>query len=517
METPVNTNQTTNTNPETAQGLAEKETKQAIPTTDIFQESEDDAALMEAYLNRVERPTDFAVGQEVEGEVIKVGGENIFVALGGKSEASMSKEAFVHAGKPVPTVGERVRAYVTVSSGDQLELGLQMKAGEDVMAAIEEAHESRIPVEAKVISRNKGGLEVEVFGKRAFCPVSQIELRFCENPDQYVGTTLTVRITEVKEGGRKIVVSRKGLLEEEAAKKANAMREQISEGVVLDGKVTSLTDYGAFVDLGGLEGLVHVSEISHSRIAKASEALQKGQSVRVKVIGLQPQSNRISLSIKALESDPWETILQDLQEGAVREATVMRMEPFGAFMELVPGVEGLVHISEISLKRIGHPREALTVGDRHTVKVIQLDPARKRIGLSIRALEETPHAEVEEAPAKPRPSNDGLREGDIFEVTVEKIEPFGVFVLLPGGQKGLIPNVEMGTPRGADHAKMFPAGTAFRAALIQNDKANNRLRLSRKAVEAAEERAQTREYKKQMADQDKRGFGTLAELLKKGR
>lgn len=518
METPVNTNQTPKAATETAQSISEKESKQAIPTTDIFQESEDDAALMEAYLNRVERPTKFSVGQEVEGEVIKVGGENIFVALGGKSEASMSKEAFVHADRPIPNVGDRVRAYITAMAHDQIELGLQMTAGEDAMAAIEEAYESRVPVEARVISRNKGGLEVEVFGKRAFCPVSQIELRFCENPDQYVGSTLTVRISEVKEGGRKIVVSRKALLEEEQAKKAKATREQLSEGSVLDGIVTSLADYGAFVDLGGVEGLVHVSEISHTRIAKPAEVLQKGQTVRVKVIKYQPEGARISLSMKALESDPWETILQGLQEGDVREATVMRMEPFGAFMELVPGVEGLAHISEISLKRIGHPREALSVGDRHTVKVIQLDPARKRIGLSLRALEETPHAEVEETPRQPRPSNEGLREGDIFDVTVDKVEAFGVFVLLPSGQKGMIPNVEMGTHRGTDHAKMFPVGTTFKAALIQNDKANNRLRLSRKAVEAAEERAQTREYKKQMVEQEsKNNFGTLADLLKKGR
>ncbi|MCB9637496.1 MAG: S1 RNA-binding domain-containing protein [Myxococcales bacterium] len=511
MDTPVNTPQ--DSKAEKQQQASDIQAKQAIPTTDIFQESEDDAALMEAYLNQVERPMDFSVGQEVEGEVIKVGGENLFVALGGKSEASMSKDAFVHAGLSIPEVGDRVRAYVTVSRGDQLELGLQMQAGEDVMGAIEDALHSRIPVEARVISRNKGGLEVEIFGKRAFCPVSHIELRFCENPDQYVGQTLTVRVLEVKEGGRKIVVSRKDLLEEEAAKKIEALRDQLVEGAELEGTVTSLMDYGAFVDVGGIEGLVHVSEISHARVDKPAEILQKGQKVKVKILSYQADRDRISLSMKALENDPWETATQELQEGDVRSATVMRLEPFGAFMEIAPGVEGLVHISEISYRHIGHPREALEIGDRHEVKVIRFEPMRKRIGLSLRALEEAPRAEP--TPDRPeRPSNEGLREGDIMEVTVDKIEPFGVFVVLPEGQRGLVPNVEMGTPRGADHNKMFPAGTKFQAALVQIDSKNNRLRLSRKAVDEAEERAQTREYKKKVAEEEKKGFGTLADLLK---
>ena len=502
------------------QASAAKEAKAAVmelPPSKMFEEvdDEDAAALMEAFSAKVTRQERFTVGQEVEGEVVKVGTEHLFLALGAKSEASMNKADFLTKGEEIPAIGQRVRAYVIAVKGETVELGRQLQAGSDASAVLEEALHSGLPVEGRVLSRNKGGLEIEVFHQRAFCPISQIELRFCENPDQYVGQTLMVRVVEVKENGRRIVVSRKALLEEEAARQREALREKLHEGAILEGVVTSLAKYGAFVDLGGLEGMIHVSEIAHHRVLAPEEALQKGQRVRVKVLSYAPENKRLALSMKALERDPWEEAAEVLKEGEDCEGTVERFEPYGAFVQLSRGVEGMVHVSELSHKRIGHPREVLEIGERRRFRVITFEPQRRRIALSLKALEDLPAPEA--APeAPPKPDLSAIREGMIFEVEVEKIEKFGLFVLLPDGQKGLIPNVEMGTPRNTDHGKMFPPGTRFSAAILQVDAANNRLRLSRKAVDEAEERQQTSEYRKKLASQQEEGgFGTLAAMLKK--
>ncbi|MEM1009058.1 MAG: S1 RNA-binding domain-containing protein, partial [Myxococcota bacterium] len=215
-----------------------------------------------------------------------------------------------------------------------------------------------------------------------------------------------------------------------------------------------------------------------------------------------------------------------LKEGQELEGTVVRLEGFGAFVELIPGVEGLAHISELSFKRLKHAREAVSVGERKTFKILQIDPEKRRVSLSLRALELA--SESSEASSSLsssavssrggernlRQASKGIREGMICEVKVDRVESFGIFALLPSGETGLIPNAELGTPRGSDHLKMFPPGTAIEVVILQVDPAQKRIRMSKKAVEERREREEARAYREKMKSEQSTGFGTLGELLK---
>jgi small subunit ribosomal protein S1 len=254
---------------------------------------------------------------------------------------------------------------------------------------------------------NKGGAEVQVYGMRAFCPLSQLDLRYVENPQQFVGQTLKFRINRIEEGGRNrrpdVVLSRRALLEEEVQNKAAELRSRLQVGAVMRGRVTSITTYGAFVDLGGLEGLLHVSEIGFSRLADPSEALSVGQEVEVQVIKIEKgkderRPERISLSRKALERDPWRDAVARFPEGTEAAGRVVRVESFGAFVELAPGLEGLVHVSELgAARRVSHAREVVQIGQDVRVRVLGVDTTKRRISLSM-ALGSEPARQEEEPP-----------------------------------------------------------------------------------------------------------------------
>jgi small subunit ribosomal protein S1 len=239
---------------------------------------------------------------------------------------------------------------------------------------------------------------------RAFCPLSQLDLRYVESPQQFIGQRLKFKVARIEEGGRNrrpdIVLSRRALLEEEAQAKAAELRSRLKVGAVLKGRVTSLTTYGAFIDLGGLEGLLHVSEIGYSRLADPKEALAVGQEVEVQVIKIEKgkdekRPERISLSRRALERDPWRDAADRFAEGSILPGRVMRLESFGAFVELAPGLEGLVHVSELGAgRRLSHAREAVQIGQDVRVRVLNVDPVKRRISLSMALTDE--HEPVEE-------------------------------------------------------------------------------------------------------------------------
>lgn len=477
------------------------------PSDVSIEDEEDGAALMESFMSDFKKPTDYKVGDKVKGAIASIDSQYVFLDLGGKSEASMPKELLADEEGNLPVVGDEIEAFVIKIEAGGLELGKHMPGGDDAMATIEDAFHNKLPVEGSVRGRNKGGLEVEIFGKRAFCPISQVELRFCESLDAHLGQTYTFRITELKDKGRNIVVSRRVLLEEENEAKAAEVREKIAPGAEFSGKVTSLTNYGAFVEIGaGIEGLVHVSEISHHRVQDPADVLTAGQSVRVLVQKYNADNGRISLSMKALEQDPWEVAAADFKVDTVTKGRVVRLQPFGAFVELTAGVDGLVHISEVSHRRINHPREVLNVGDEVEVKVINVDFDKRRIGLSIKDLD---------AAGVPAPVEGGLKEGTIVEAIVDKIEGFGVFMRLPEGKRGLLPNAEMNAPKGADMTKEFPLDSTVQVMVSRIDN-TGRIRLSQKAIAKKKERDEYRDYMKS----SKKGgeqpvFGTLGDLLQK--
>src|SRR5204862_3741812 len=243
--------------------------------------------------------------------------------------------------------------------------------------------ENRLPVEGKITGRNKGGFEVNVSGLRAFCPLSQIALGKIENPDAFLNQTLEFRVTEVSDDGRRIVVSRAALLKEAASERAAETRARIVPGAELTGRVKTLTPFGAFIDLGGIDGLLHVSEMSRRRVTDPKEFVSVGQQVRVKVIKVENDGKRISLSMKDQEPDPWADVADRHPVGSTFTGTIVRSTDFGLFVELEPGIDALVHFSQLPFGvKQGDP--SIAISSNVTGWVREVDPSKKRLSLSLR-------------------------------------------------------------------------------------------------------------------------------------
>jgi small subunit ribosomal protein S1 len=348
----------------------------------------------------------------VKGRVISVGAEAVFVDLGGKAEGMLELDQVTDRdGKVTVAVGDTVEARV-VDTGARtgcILLRRVMAKGAEARSELLQAHEHRIPVEGLVTAVIKGGVEVQVAGVRAFCPVSQLDLRYVEDPATYVGQRFEFRITRIEPGRGaqlNLVVSRKALRAEAAEASAAELRRTLEVGSTVKGTVTTIKDYGAFIDLGGIEGMLHVSELGHQRVQHPSEVLRVGQTVEVQVTKLERTSDpkrpeRISLSLKALEQDPWDDVSARLAAGARIRGKVVRLQPFGAFIEIAPGVEGLVHISQLaSDRRIHHPREVVELGQEVDATVLAVEPDRRRISLSLTGSDENAAAAEDLAAAR---------------------------------------------------------------------------------------------------------------------
>ncbi len=330
-------------------------------------------------------------GDKVTGRVVQIGPDEVFVDVGARRELPMSvNELRDGEGQLTCAEGDEVSGFV-VKSGDGLVLTKTVSpgsGGKEVLEALQEAQSAGAPVEGKVTSTNKGGFTVDLGGQRGFCPFSQMDLRRIEDPEPYVDTVQRFRILEISPDGRNIVLSRRTLLQQERDDAAASTRDALAPGAVFEGQVSRLMPYGAFVDIGGVEGLVHISQISHQRISDPSELLKEGQDVRVEVVEIQNQGEgrreRISLSMKTLADDPWPSQAAGMGVGEDVTGTVTRLVDFGAFVQLQPGIEGLIHISEMSERRLLHPREVLNEGDEITVRVLEVDVNRRRISLSRR-------------------------------------------------------------------------------------------------------------------------------------
>ncbi len=327
-------------------------------------------------------------GEEVTGTLVQIGEVDSFVDCGGRNELPIATaELRQEDGSLKYQVGDTIKARVQKSGDDfRLTIGLKLR-GQD-FAVLQRAHADHAPVEGTVRRTNKGGFTVDLAGFRAFCPYSQIDLHRVDDPDSFVGRKFTFRIIELAESGRNIVISRRVLLQEERETLAVQTRQNLTLGDVLEGTVTRLAPFGAFVDIGGLEGLVHISQISHERVQDTASVLQVGQRVKVKVLEIQNlgegRRERISLSMKALTTDPWPETAKNLQVGGEVTGHVTRLTDFGAFVELQPGVEGLIHISELARRRILHPREVVAEGEEVPVRILDVDLDRRRISLSLK-------------------------------------------------------------------------------------------------------------------------------------
>jgi small subunit ribosomal protein S1 len=452
-------------------------------------------------------------GDKVSGKVLKVSKDTIFVDLGGKSEGIADIQEFLDKkGNLTIKQGDWVEMRVaSIRDGIHLTKGMKVQ-GPDSLDILREAKENLIPVEGRVTKAVKGGFEIDFSGLRAFCPLGQIDISFCEKPEDHVGARYSFRIMEIKEKGKNIIVSRRVLLEEEREEKSKETLARLKPDLECEGKVTKLTDFGAFVDIGGIEGMVHISEISHGRIKHPSEILKPGQQVKVRVLKIETDKEgrpKVSLSIKALEPDSWEKGL-GFEEGEIIRGKVSKLADFGAFVEVAPGVDGLVHISEISYERVPHPSKFLREGDEVDVLVMGIDRQTHRISLSIK-----------EATVKKRMEQEGqgsdkvrLEVGQVLKGIVEDSKPYGLFVRLPQlGLKvrGLLPMEELRDSEKRDVKRKFPKGQEIQVEIISIDE-QGRIRLSQKVIE---EREDKEGYKKYIEKEDKVGkLGTLGDIFK---
>jgi small subunit ribosomal protein S1 len=385
-------------------------------------DDEEDFAAMFAASEQGKRAKRPKVGDLVKGTIVTLGKDAVFVDLGGKAEGQLDRaQVSDHEGKLLVKVGDTIEARVSSDSGGVLVLRTKLGRGPEARAELAQAQELGIPVEGLVTEVVKGGVSVDVAGVRGFCPASQIDTRFVEDLSVYIGQRLTFRVTRY-EPPRNLVLSRRALLEEENEKRATETRRSLVPGLVVHGKVTSFKPYGAFVDIGGIEGMLHVSELGYSRVEKPEDVLRIGQEIDAVVLKVEPaqgpkERERISLSLKALGNDPWSDYVTKLAVGQTVKGTITRLQPFGAFVEIAPGVEGLVHISELGAgRRINHPKEVVSPGQQVEATVLAIDLERRRLSLSLAGAREDAASPAEVATATAPQSKGGEKLGTFADL-----------------------------------------------------------------------------------------------------
>ena len=348
---------------------------------------EDFAAMFEAQDSA--RPAKaLTPGDRVQAVVIAMSGDFVFLDVGIKRDGIMDRKDILDAnGQPTANIGDTVDAWVVAANMQEIRLSRSMSGSG--AAALEDARDSAIPVEGRISGVCKGGYTVEVFGKSAFCPGSQMDAASLQGTDNLVGRTLQFLVTRVENKGRNIVLSRRALVERERRESLERLLAELNVGDLLDSTVTRLAPYGAFVELApSVEGMVHISELSWTRIEHPAEAVNPGDRIKVKLLAIYQDvkgNTRISLSRKQAEGDPWSDVEKYLSPGQTVQGKVMRLAPFGAFVELFPGIDGLVHLSEMSFgKRIHNASDILSIGESVNVVVKEISTEKRRISLSLR-------------------------------------------------------------------------------------------------------------------------------------
>jgi small subunit ribosomal protein S1 len=332
-------------------------------------------------------------GEVVHGTVVRVDKDEVLVDIGYKSEgvipvAELSIRRSVNPADEV-NVGEEIDALVLTKEDTEGRLILSKKRARFELAwkQIEAAAESGEPVNGRVIEVVKGGLILDL-GVRGFLPASLVDIRRVQDLDEFLGRELRTKVIELNRSRNNVVLSRRAVLEDERKEQRQAILDRLSPGDVVEGTISNIVDFGAFVDLDGMDGLIHISELSWTHVNHPSEVLEIGQPVKVKVLDIDRERQRISLGLKQTQSDPWQQVLESYNQGDVVEGKVTKVVTFGAFVEILPGVEGLVHISELAAHHVENPREVVSQGDTVRVKIIEVDAERRRLSLSLKRVEE---------------------------------------------------------------------------------------------------------------------------------
>jgi small subunit ribosomal protein S1 len=436
--------------------------------SDKVRETSSKAALKELkedYLRMLEdsfqNTNEIKKGDVVEAPIVTITDTFLIVNLGGKFDAYAEiSEYSDDKGVLSLQVGDILKGYVVDQTDQGYVVGKSLTKQYVDKQTIRDAYEKKIPVQGKIYSVTKGGFNVDILGARAFCPVSQISVRPVDDTTTFIGQTLDFMVIECSENCRRIVVSHRQLAEQEANEKKAEVLAKLSEGEVVTGKVMRMTSFGAFVDIGGVEGLMHVSEISWQHVIKPQDVLKNNQEVEVKILSI--KGDKVALSMKALQDNPFTQVLSEIKEGDEVNCRVLRLHNFGAFAEIKPGVEGLIPVSEMSRNRnIAHPREILKEGDFVQVQILRMDPDTQKISLSLKALQPDPWDKIDEIVSLEK----------AFTGVVESSTNFGVFVTISDGITGLLPRSRV---RKTDN---FKSGDEVELMVTAIDKDNHRITL----------------------------------------
>jgi small subunit ribosomal protein S1 len=450
-------------------------------------------------------PSRVEPGQKITSAIVSISGDFVYVSLGGKSEGVIDIAEFKdEEGKIAINVGDSIESYFFAVQGGLKRL-TTLRHGLSTLSLkeIRDAFEAGLPVSGKVIKELKGGFEVNVGKIRCFCPFSQIDLRGYRDTITYIGETFSFKVIEFQEDSRNVILSRRALLEEEQEAKVEVLKKQLSVGMDVPAKVRSIQSFGVFVDLGGIDGLIPISEIGWGKVDNIQEILQPGSEITLRIMALDWEKERLTLSLKALQPDPFLSAVERYPVDSLVRGTIVRLAPFGVFVNLEPGVDGLIHISKLGAgRRVKHPKEVVSVGQIVEAYVQEVDTNNRRISLS---LEQKAEPETIVFPET----------GELLNGTVEKVLTSGVLVKLPSGTIGFIPNSEMGTPRGTNHSKMFPFGTPLQVMVVEVNQDRGRITLSRSGLKKSWKR-RTHQYMKKTQQDDKEGgsLGSFGELLK---
>ena len=417
--------------------------------------------------------TEFEEGEVVRGRVVHLGTSEVLVDVGYKSEGAIPIDEFRG---NLPKVGDEIEVYLEAKEDSEGLIVLSKDKADKIKVwdVITQAYERGAPVDGRVIEVVKGGLAVDV-GVKAFLPGSQVDLRPVKNLTGMVGQQIRAKVIKLNRRRGNVVLSRRTLLEEEREEKKKHTLEVLAEGMILTGTVKNITDYGAFIDLGGIDGLLHVTDMSWGRVGHPSEIFQVGDQVEVVVLHFDRESGRVSLGYKQKSSDPWERVEQTYPSGAKVQGRVVSLTNYGAFIELEPGVEGLVHVSEMSwTRRVRHPSKLVNVGDEVEVLVLDVNRSAKRISLGMKQVEADPWETIEERFAI----------GQRLPGKVRNLTDFGAFVELEPGVDGLLHISDMSWTRSVAHpSEILKKGQEIETQILNIDKENKRISLGIKQIQ----------------------------------
>ncbi len=425
-----------------------------------------------------DKGADFTVGDVVKGSVISIQQDWVVVDINYKSEGVVNVNEFkTYDGSLTVKEGDEVEVYIQKLENDNGMVVLS-KDKADMLRAwndISRAAESEEIVEGLVIAKVKGGLSVDI-GVKAFLPGSQIDLRPVRNLDGYIGQKLKFKVIKFNKKRGNIVLSRRVLLEEERESMRAETLDQLAEGSVVKGIVKNITDYGAFIDLGGMDGLLHITDMSWGRVKHPSELIKVAEEIEVKVLKFDNEKERVSLGLKQLTTDPWEEVKAKYPPGTKLRGEIVNMADYGAFVDLGDGIEGLIHVSEMSwTKRVKHPSQLVKVGDEVDVVVLEIDASNRRISLGMKQLETNPWDELKAA----------YPPGTIIEGEVKSVTDFGVFVGVEEGIDGLVHISDFSWTKRVNHpSEVYKKGDKLKVVVLGVDVENERFSLGVKQLEA---------------------------------